>query len=387
MFRFFYNIKNLTRIVSNTRNSSTDDTKDKTSIAFVLPSLSGGGAERVLLTASTHFSSAYYNKTLVLLTKKGNVISELPEFNNVIFLSSASTAASIFKLHFFLWRHQPNIVFSTLLRSHIAVSLATMLLRYRPFLVYRSPNMPNEYLKLPEWSGLKSLLLSYSYRKSHLIIAQTKEMGDQIYSRHRTINTPIKIAKNPIDLERVYKLSIKNSAVSKIPGSDIKLIFVGRITQQKGLDFLIAAFARFRLDYPRATLQIIGADVSNLQNELENLAQGLGCAEGVYFRGFFENPYPLIKESTVLVLGSRYEGFPNIILESIALNIPIVCTRCADGLDQILTGDKNGVLIDFGDISGFCDAVLMAKSITSFELPKQVCYKSIIEAERASKIY
>lgn len=351
---------------------------EKTSIVFVLPSLSGGGAERVLLTISTQFPKEEYRKTLLLLTDKGETIADIPEFDTVDRLGASRTIFSILKLMRYIWRARPNVIFSTLLHPHVAIYLATRLLASRPKLVFRSPNMPEQYLKSAEWKGLSAKLLDRSYRAADLIVAQTDGMGSQIVSKHVLADDRVKIARNPLDTDRVLRLAdAGRNWVS--PRAELLVVAVGRLHQQKGFDFLLKSFSKVIAEGTDARLQILGADVENRLPALVNLVHTLDIGDRVDFLGFKENPYPYIRNADVLAISSRYEGFPNTLLEAIALETPTVSTRCTDGLDAILTGRINGLLVDFGDTDAFAASLFEATTINQFKLPNWSNYRQLID--------
>lgn len=347
-------------------------------ILFVLPSLSGGGAERVLLTVSTQFEASDYQKALLVLTDSGEVISDIPKFDSVTRAHATRTILSIFYLIGYLWRERPDVVFSTLLRSHVAVYLASRLVPFRPTLVLRSPNMPIEYLNTVEWRGVAARFLSLSYRAAGLVIAQTAEMRIQIIEEHRVPENLVHIARNPIDLERIRGLAREAGEIFS-PRKELEVVSVGRLTEQKGLEFLLESFSEVVKRNNQVRLHILGADVENRQADLERLAVALGIGDKVKFWGYQENPYCFIRDADVLAISSRYEGFPNTLLEAIALGTPTVCTRCADGLDAVLDGKRNGFLATFGDSEAFASALLSAHKIELFEAPASTDYRPLVE--------
>ncbi|MGY9038350.1 MAG: glycosyltransferase [Rhodobacterales bacterium] len=353
-------------------------------ILFVLPSLSGGGAERVLLTISTQFPEQEFRKVLLLLTDRGEVIRDIPAFDAVERFHASRTIFSVLRLIGYFWRERPDVIFSTLLRSHVAVYLASRFLPVWPTLVFRSPNMPSEYLKSGEWQGFSAKLLCRSYHAADLIVAQTEEMRHQLITEHHLPETLVKVARNPLDLDRVRRLADRDPHKFS-PRAELEVVAIGRLHHQKGLDFLLETFSKVIESGRRARLHILGADVENHLKELERLAVALGIRDRVDFLGFQENPYAFIRDADVLAISSRYEGFPNTLQEAIALRTPTVCTRCADGLDTILDGNKNGFLVDFGDTDAFALSLLKAQKIDQFELPEWTNYKLFIDEAVGSR--
>jgi len=126
-----------------------------------------------------------------------------------------------------------------------------------------------------------------------------------------------------------------------------------RMSEQKGLDTLLQAFARVREGYPGARLRIVGDGPERAS--LEALAHELGVGSACEFPGFLPDPLAAIEEADLYVLSSRWEGLPNSLLEAIGVGLPVVSTRCPTGPDEILLDGEVGRLIavdDVGAMSG-----------------------------------
>lgn len=87
------------------------------------------------------------------------------------------------------------------------------------------------------------------------------------------------------------------------------------------------------------------------------MASELGVAERVQFAGFLENPYPLLASATAFALPSRYEGFPNALLEAMALGLPCVASRCPTGPEEIVTDGADGLLVPIEDHVALAEAL------------------------------
>ncbi|MEE3326197.1 MAG: glycosyltransferase [Myxococcota bacterium] len=121
-----------------------------------------------------------------------------------------------------------------------------------------------------------------------------------------------------------------------------------RMSEQKGLDTLLRAFARVRERYPGARLRIVGDGPERAS--LEALAHELGVVSACEFPGFLSDPLAAIEEADLYVLSSRWEGLPNSLLEAIGVGLPVVSTRCPTGPDEILLEGEVGRLIAVDDV-------------------------------------
>jgi glycosyltransferase involved in cell wall biosynthesis len=138
-------------------------------------------------------------------------------------------------------------------------------------------------------------------------------------------------------------------------GGECRLLFVGRLTTQKGLDAALKALARVKTATPW-TLTVAGDGPR--RGEFEGLARGLGLAARVTFRGFMDRAAvrTLYTESDVFVFPSRYEGMPNVVLEAMACGLPVVGTRIA-GTEQLVEPETNGDLLPVDDIDALAAAL------------------------------
>ncbi len=115
------------------------------------------------------------------------------------------------------------------------------------------------------------------------------------------------------------------------------LVHAGRLTKQKAQDRLLRAFAQVRQNRPAARLLILGGGEE--EAALQHLARDLSITDSVTFLGFVKNPYYYIRCAQAFVLSSDYEGFGNVIVESMAVGTPVISTDCKSGPREILAPD------------------------------------------------
>ena len=145
---------------------------------------------------------------------------------------------------------------------------------------------------------------------------------------------------NPFDIQEVETLSVRETA--KLPWTEGRiLVSMGREDVVKGFWHLIKSFALVHQKLPDTKLMIIGQGEYTQYKELVNR---LGIEDAVCFTGLKKNPYPYLKKSALYVLTSYYEGFPNALVEAMALGVPAIATDCMTGPKEIL-GKDYGILI------------------------------------------
>lgn len=150
---------------------------------------------------------------------------------------------------------------------------------------------------------------------------------------------------NPYDIDEIVARSQEETPNLPIGAEDICLATVGRDDEIKGYWHLIKAFSLFEKEIPESKLLIIGMGEFK---ECRKLAADLGLSDKVIFTGVQKNPYAYLKQADVFVLSSINEGFPNVMIEALALSKPVVSTDCLTGPAEILIED--GLSLDTKEI-------------------------------------
>jgi len=133
------------------------------------------------------------------------------------------------------------------------------------------------------------------------------------------------------------------------------IISVGRLSEEKDHLLLLRAFQKIRKECS-AKLAFIGD--GGLRCFLEDIVTEFGLEKDVCFLGFVENPYKYIARSNLFVLSSKSEGLPTVLIEALALGVPVVSTDCPSGPREILMNGALGVLVPVGDMEALADAML-----------------------------
>jgi UDP-D-galactose:(glucosyl)LPS alpha-1,6-D-galactosyltransferase len=137
------------------------------------------------------------------------------------------------------------------------------------------------------------------------------------------------------------------------PKTTPTFIYMGRITEQKRVDWIIKAFAKLRKK--AWNLKIIGG--GNLESQVFQLAKQLGIYSRIEWLPFQEDPWGQVQEASVLLLSSWFEGFPMVILESLARGIPVISTDCPVGPADSIVHGQNGFLVGLEDFDSFVDII------------------------------
>jgi glycosyltransferase involved in cell wall biosynthesis len=155
----------------------------------------------------------------------------------------------------------------------------------------------------------------------------------------------IKVLPNPISSERIHLLANESLPLLPFLGEDPYWVAVGRLHPQKGFELLIRAFARFSRRYPDSRVHLLLLGEGPQRPRLEILIRQLGLQGKVHLLGHVPNPYPYMRRARGLLLASRYEGLPTVVLEALVLGVPVLATEAEGGLREALGNGSFGLVV------------------------------------------
>jgi glycosyltransferase involved in cell wall biosynthesis len=304
-------------------------------ICFVIPSLSAGGAERVVSILANYLVSINYSVSIVCL--KNETIYPINKGVDIIFpdFEIPRNLGTLIKVVRYyrktIKRIEPDVILSFLEFYNEITMLSLLGIKKKIYLFDRN----NPYLK--EQNIIQAILRKYLYPKANGVIVQTKRALEFI--KHNKLNANIFVFPNPI------------SEISSDwnPGSNKIITCVGRMETQKNQKFLIKIFSE--LPYEEWMLQFVGD--GSLRHELEEYVKTLHLEDKVKFLGTRKDVQNILSKSTIFAFPSLWEGFPNALLEAMAVGVPSISNNCNTGPSELIQDGVNGFLVDIGDEKEF----------------------------------
>lgn len=178
------------------------------------------------------------------------------------------------------------------------------------------------------------------YKNAHKVVAVSSAIEKKLQTEYQLKNT--KLIYNFID-EKLVKAKANEPLDIKIPSKYI--VSVSRLNNEvKQIDKLIESYHKSELPKHDISLLILGEGED--KESLKTLVEKKSLKDKVRIMGFQENPYPIIKNALFLVLCSKFEGFPMVLLESLKLGTPVVSFNCTSGPNEIIINNENGLLVE-----------------------------------------
>lgn len=304
-------------------------------IVFVLPSLAGGGAERVVLNLVRLVDRNSFQPILLLQDASGPLSDKLGDDFPLVSLGRPRLRNALPALVSELRHIRPVCIFSTF--THLNLPL----LAVRPLLggasiIVREANLPSLSLARMPWPGGFRAGCRWLYPTADSVVASSARMRDELLGM-KVSNEKICILPNPVDVQSLRRAA---EPARRVAGKGLRFVAVGRLVPQKGFDRLIDALAEMPED---CHCTILGEGPERERLILQTRQRGV--EDRILFQGFVDNPAPWISGADAFLMPSRFEGMPNSALEALALGTPVIATPEAGGLAEV----ENVVIAEIGD--------------------------------------
>jgi glycosyltransferase involved in cell wall biosynthesis len=339
-------------------------------VAVFLPSLNGGGAERVLLTLAQGFTGRGIAVDLVLAKAAGHYSGEVPASVRVVNLGAGRVLTSLPRLVRYLRAERPAVLLTTMSHANVVGLWARRLAGGTTRVVIREANT----LSVASQRGrgrnkLLPLLVRRYYPWADEIVAVSKGVAQDLAEIADLPRSKIRVLPNPvITPELTARAAEPLDDLWFSSGAPPVILGVGRLDRQKDFPTLIHAFAAVRRQR-EARLLILGEGPE--RNRLESLLRELDLTTHARLPGFVSNPFSYMARASVFVLSSAWEGMPGALIQGMACGAPVVATDCESGPREVLAGGKFGRLVPVGDQVALADAIAATLDAPRAPLPPE----------------
>jgi glycosyltransferase involved in cell wall biosynthesis len=325
------------------------DVPQTPSVLLVIDSLRGGGAERQISQMANYWGGKGWNVTLASWSSR-----DVPDFYEVDpsvtreHLSIWSSAGrryrppvaaglSILRLCRLIRRRTPDVVLSFSEASNVLAVAACKLTRARCIVANRQcPEFvmsAKRHWRIP---------VAIAYRNAGSVVVQTKAAAEWMKKK---FGVRCHVIPN----------ALRDLAPTTVPRKKT-ILCIGRLDQHKGHDILIRAFRKVRDSHEDWRLVIVGN--GSMRQSLEALCCELAVRAFVDFAGVSSNVEAWMESAGIFVLPSRFEGFPNVLIEAMAMGAPVISADCPHGPSEIITDNEDGRLVPAGDVEQLASAIV-----------------------------
>ncbi len=329
-------------------------------ILFIIGSFEGGGAERVLVQLIQRLPKDKFLPVLSVWKKEGPLLEYLPKDITLFTLKPnlpkilvpIALILAIFKLASIIKREKPHLILSFLELSIFLAFFAKKILGVKtPLWACERASPGSTYFAKEPMGLLKDLfykfILFFCYPKVDGVLTCSFGLKELLEKNIPNIKK-IEVIQNGYLIEEIKvksKEEVEHPWIKKERNYYL-LCGAGRIAWQKNYPLLVSSFAKLKGEGINAKLLIIGKKNENSKEfkKLMGLIKELGQGESIDFLGFQSNPWKYVARCDLFVLTSHYEGFPNVVVEAMICQTPVVSVDCI-GTKEII-GDKFGCLVE-----------------------------------------
>jgi glycosyltransferase involved in cell wall biosynthesis len=336
-------------------------------IILYLPSLTGGGAERVFVNLACGFRDRGHDVALLLDQAQGDYLEQARRHGLTVHdLGAERTLSALPRLRAWFAARPADVLLSGLIANNLNAAALKLCPEGRTMRVVISDHtVISQQLRLAtgRWRApLFRQALRMMYPRADEVITVSHGVATDLMTLAPGLRRPPVVISNPVlpdDFAALYQQPMDRPDLANLQRPVI--LGVGRLHAQKGFDLLITAFARMAARQ-RGTLVILGQGAE--EASLRALAESLGIGRRVIFAGFTDNVYPWYRWADLFALTSRWEGFGNVLIEAMGAGTPVVSVNCPSGPSEILANGKYGVLIPQDDPALLSDALSYGLAMT-----------------------
>lgn len=355
---------------------------------FLVSTISGGGAEAVCVNIANGLADRGWQVDLLVLhTREKNYIERLSPKINLIDLKAKRARYAAPALLWYIFKNDPK---NLVIFKYELIDLVVMLKKFFGFktkLIGRNISILSEVTKLKKVSLRKRLITlamgGTPIELLDVVINQSYEMQKDLLATFPNLESKSTVIHNPVAFNIEYYANKNKPIKNKQPDY---ILCVGRLAEVKAFHHAIDAFSLLIDKYPSLRLKFVGQ--GPLEPYLKEQTKKLGLQDRVDFEGFQADVIPFYRNASLTLLTSNYEGFPNVLIESIVLGTPVVSFDCPSGPREILDYGKYGKLVVPSDVSALALAIdQVIANPTQFNLAERANFFSFEKAISAYEIF
>lgn len=308
----------------------------KINILFVLPSLKPGGAERVISFLAKSFHKKNHQIILLVLGYEKDKSFDTGNLE-IIYLNRDRLLSSVLDILKFIQKLKPNIVFSSIGHINILMGFLSFYFKKIRFIAREASVLSSRSKYAGRKNQIMNLLRSFAYKNLDAIVCQSRDIENDLIFNFNLNKDKLHIIGNPITSHFVHS----NKNLNK-NSKEINFITVGRFSQVKGHSRIIRGLSKISNYNFHYTMVGDGKLINQIKNEIKTH----DLDSKVSFIKYTSNVLEELHKNDYFLQGSYVEGFPNSVLESCSVGVPVIAFNCPGGTKDIIENDKNGYLVN-----------------------------------------
>lgn len=328
-------------------------------ILFLIETMNGGGAERVLTDLVNNLDPQKYDITIQTIWNEGLYLNQLNSniHHKSVLKSKLSDRTSFFLSILYFIILSPKWVYNKFIKDEYDIEIAFLEGISTKYIGASTNKKAKKYawvhIDLFNFFYIKKIFFSTKkakkcYCKFDKILCVSNTVKSNFYKRFE-LKENVEVVYNVVDDQSIVEKAQQiPEDLSEDTDNRFKIITVGRLTKQKGYDRLLRVHSKLIEDGFDYTLWIIGEGED--RGYLESIIKDKGIQDSTKLLGFKSNPYPYIKYCDLFVCSSLAEGFSTVATESTILGVPIVTTACS-GMKELLGDSEYGLIVDNNELA------------------------------------
>ncbi|WP_299466657.1 glycosyltransferase family 4 protein [uncultured Gimesia sp.] len=352
-------------------------------LTITVPSLSLGGAEGVAAMMANYWADEGDAVTLITLdstetdtftlaeTVQRHALGLMQDSNNLL-QAVSNNWHRVKKLRAAIVQSEPDVVISLTDRMNVLTLLASRNSHWPVLISERSDPRHHPIGRL--WSFLRSR----TYPRATALVVQTQGVAD--FCRQWLKTTPIEVIPNAVPVPRSSDVPVVTEQIILDRPPSHVIFGMGRLSHEKGFDLLIDAFSGLAHEFPEWKLRILGE--GPLRESLQSTINERGLEGQIELAGWVADPELILDQGDLFVLSSRYEGFPNALLQAMSRGLACISFDCESGPADIAREGLLVLLVPAGSLSELTRS--MRECMQDENIRKELAINSLQVTERFS---